>query len=372
MKIVIVTSCSFPVSEGLGTHIKTISENFTGYGHEVEVYIRQSGYGNINKIFENGVKYILIPSSSLPVVSSVVFRNKCEKLLESSIGSIDIIHYHSPLVLPLRIKPNVKVVTTVHSTMIEDTRYIETINLKSFLYKAMGRFISPLFERSLFKISSNIIAVSPGVKKELVSLYDIKEDAVETIINGIDLTIFKPTCSKRKDVIVYVGRVGFRKGICELIEAININRNVISNYKFIIIGSGDLDYYLERKINEYSLNDIIEWYKNVPQKELPDLISSSKFLIMPSSYETGPRVVLEALACLTPPIATPVGLVPQISENAYIKINSSNVTHISDAIEKAINILPEEYNDLVESCNFEKNKFDTTKSCKEIIKIYEG
>ena len=374
MNIVIVTSCSFPASEGLGTHVKSISENFAANNHLVKVYIRRPGKGEVKQVVENGVTYVLIPSSSIPVISSFIFKRKCESFLDESTEMINAIHYHSPLVLPLNIKGDISVVTTVHSTMIEDTKYIELINLKSILYKVMGRIVSPFFEHALFKKSSDIISVSPGVKKELQLLYKLPHNMITTIANGIDLEIFKPLCKveNKTKTIIFIGRVGFRKGIPELLEAINLLKNELSDYKLVMIGSGDLDYYLQNKIDEYSLSNIVDWKKHVPQGELPQLLSSSKFLIMPSSYETGPRVVLEAIACSTPVIATPVGLVPQISESAYIKISESSVEAIQAAIHNAINLTEDSYRTYVEACSLERNKFDRDITCKEILKTYEN
>ncbi|OLQ76110.1 hypothetical protein BIT28_19035 [Photobacterium proteolyticum] len=374
MKIVIVTSCSFPASEGLGTHVKSIAENYANNNHDVEVYIRRSGKGAVEKVQHCGVTYVLIPSSSIPVISSFVFKHKCETILNDQEHVIDVIHYHSPLVLPLNIKHEAKVITTVHSTMIEDTKHIEIINVKSVLYKLMGRFVSPFFENSLFKASSNVIAVSAGVKDELYSLYKLPTNKVKTIANGIDLGTFRPLCSvgDKTKTIVYIGRVGFRKGIPELVEAIRLLKNDLLGYRFLIIGSGDLDSYLEGKINEYALSDIIDWKKHVSQESLPQLLSSSRFLIMPSSYETGPRVVLESISCLTPTIATQVGLVPQIDDSAYIKIDQSSADKVRDAIQFAINLSPEAYDVYVEACRLERNNFNRDISCQELLKTYEN
>ena len=97
------------------------------------------------------------------------------------------------------------------------------------------------------------------------------------------------------------------------------------------------------------------WAKN--SHEIAKLLNESKLLIMPSYNEGGPRVVLEALACRIPVLATPVGIVPEVLPQECI-IDWS----IKDIFHKAQRILggniPNMYYDM---SRFEK---------KEAIKKY--
>ncbi|KKP78005.1 MAG: Glycosyl transferase, group 1, partial [Candidatus Moranbacteria bacterium GW2011_GWF2_35_39] len=86
-----------------------------------------------------------------------------------------------------------------------------------------------------------------------------------------------------------------------------------SNLKILIVGNGALHNYLKLEIQNSKLNDrviLYGWAKD--SAEVAKLINESRALIMLSYNEGGPRVILEALACGVPVIATPVGIVPDV------------------------------------------------------------
>ena len=59
--------------------------------------------------------------------------------------------------------------------------------------------------------------------------------------------------------------------------------------------------------------DMHGWAKD--SQEVAGLINKSRVLVMPSYNEGGPRVVVEAMACGVPILATPVGIVPDLLKN---------------------------------------------------------
>ncbi len=98
----------------------------------------------------------------------------------------------------------------------------------------------------------------------------------------IDLDIFKPMNLEKKYDLIYVGRRAKNKGI-HLVEGAG------KIFKTLIVDG---------------------WAKD--SAEIAQLMNESRILLMPSYNEGGPRVVLEALACGVPVLATPVGIVPEV------------------------------------------------------------
>lgn len=98
----------------------------------------------------------------------------------------------------------------------------------------------------------------------------------------IDRAIFQPMNLEKKYDMIFVGRRAKNKGI-ELFE------NAGRGFKTLIVDGWAKDSY-----------------------EIARLMNESKILVMPSYNEGGPRVVLEALACGTHVLATPVGIVPEV------------------------------------------------------------
>jgi len=129
----------------------------------------------------------------------------------------------------------------------------------------------------------------------------------------INLDTFKPLNLKKEYGIIFIGRLEDNKGADLLIEAVSKLKVENEKLKVVIVGIGSLLESLKSKVKSLKLeNNIIfhGWAKD--QNEVAKLFNQSKILVMLSYNEGGPRVVLEAMACGVPVIATKVGLVPDI------------------------------------------------------------
>ena len=152
----------------------------------------------------------------------------------------------------------------------------------------------------------------------------------------IDLDIFKPMNLEKKYDMIFVGRRVANKGI-------------------------DLFEKAVEKLKAKSL--IVDgWAKD--SHEVAKLINESKMLVMPSYNEGGPRVVLEALACGVPVLATPVGIVPEVLPPDAI-INWS----VEDIVKKVKKILSE--NTIMPKINWSNfEKKSAIKNYAEFINHY--
>jgi glycosyltransferase involved in cell wall biosynthesis len=127
----------------------------------------------------------------------------------------------------------------------------------------------------------------------------------------IDLEVFRPFNSPKKYDLIFVGRLAKNKGMDLLLEAVKK-----LSASAIIVGDGPLKENLKLKIENLKLHDNVVfhgWAKD--STEVAKLINESKILVMSSYNEGGPRIVLEAMACGVPVLATPVGIVPDIIED---------------------------------------------------------
>ncbi|KKR88726.1 MAG: Glycosyl transferase family 1 [Candidatus Wolfebacteria bacterium GW2011_GWB1_41_12] len=130
----------------------------------------------------------------------------------------------------------------------------------------------------------------------------------------IDLAIFKPMNLEKEHDIIFVGRLEKNKGIKLLLEAIIHLKLRNLNFKTLVVGDGPLRKEIASKIKKWDLNiDLYGWAGD--SKKIAELINKSKILVMPSYNEGGPRVVVEALACGLPILATAVGIVPDLLKN---------------------------------------------------------
>jgi len=130
-----------------------------------------------------------------------------------------------------------------------------------------------------------------------------------------------------RDLIVgFIGRFEKQKGLIEFIDSIPIINFNNPQIKFVIGGDGSLKDEVTRKLHELRLDDKVELLGWIPQKDLPQTIRKLKLLVMPSYSEGLPTIALEAMACGTPVLATPVGGIPDIIKDGitgYILDNNT-------------------------------------------------
>jgi len=130
----------------------------------------------------------------------------------------------------------------------------------------------------------------------------------------IDFDIFRPLMGVERDLdLLFVGRLAPNKGLFTLLEALAQVRKTHPSARLSILGSGPLRAKLERQIAKHGLNDAVQFLPRQPgPEEMARVYNRAKMLVCASTAEGGPRVTVEAMACGTPVISTPVGIMPEI------------------------------------------------------------
>ena len=130
----------------------------------------------------------------------------------------------------------------------------------------------------------------------------------------------------RDCIIGYVGRFSIEKGILHLLHAVSDIVTEKPGIKFLFIGDGALRHTIEQYILEKNLKETIMLPGWVDHDKLGDYLNQIKLLVIPSYTEGLPNVMLEAMACGTPVLATPVGGIPSFirnGETGFILENNS-------------------------------------------------
>lgn len=140
-----------------------------------------------------------------------------------------------------------------------------------------------------------IIANSPATEEKLKRL-NFKSD-IRTIVSGIDLDFINSVRSKKKNQVIYVGRLIKYKNVDLLLNEFS----KVKDSKLIIVGSGPEEENLKRLAKKLDIN--VDFRGFVTEKEKIRLIKSSQLLINPSSVEGLGLILLEAMACGTPVVA---------------------------------------------------------------------
>jgi len=163
--------------------------------------------------------------------------------------------------------------------------------------------------------AAGVITVSAALKDGLVAM-DVDPDHVTVLRNGVDLKLFRPLdrqATRRRlgldgPTLISVGHLIERKGHHLIVEAMP----ALPGFTLLIAGDGPERANLERQISELNLGDRVRLLGSRPHAELPELYGAADALVLASSREGWANVLLEAMACGTPAIATPIWGNPEV------------------------------------------------------------
>ncbi len=190
-----------------------------------------------------------------------------------------------------------------------------------------------------YRLVNNIIVYSPRLVTEwnLTKYNDKIRIAHEHVINFDE---FRPETgvADRPAIIGYVGRLDAEKGIMNFIQSIPEIIKHDPHIKFLIIGDGNQTEAVREYIIGKGMAQNVNMAGWVPHGELPGYMNQIKLLVIPSYTEGLPNNMLEAMACGTPVLASPVGSIPdfiQDGHNGFI-LEDNSAAHIA---QKAIQVL---------------------------------
>jgi glycosyltransferase involved in cell wall biosynthesis len=195
----------------------------------------------------------------------------------------------------------------------------------------------------------------------------------------LDFTKFhiQKNLNERNRIVGYVGRLCEVKGVFNFIKAIILLSKEKIEATFWIGGTGELYTKIERFISDNKLGDQVTLAGWITHDKLPRILNELKLLVLPSYSEGLPNILLEAMACGTPVLATPVGAIPDIikdGETGFL-LKSNNPKHIADKIIELLNkpellekVSKNAYNYVRENFSYEK----TLESWRKIIREIEA
>lgn len=149
------------------------------------------------------------------------------------------------------------------------------------------------------------------------------------ILNGCDTAIFHPRDRQQArhelqrsnpdlpkdpsaEIILYVGRLDLRKGLAELITAMASLRQRRHNLCCYLVGNGPAQSHLDRLVAQHGLQQVVHFIPPCSTDSVALWMAAADLVALPSYMEGCPNVVIEALACGRPVVATNVGGIPEL------------------------------------------------------------
>jgi len=304
LRVLMVTPCYYPIKGGTETVVRNLSIalNKTGIDTDVMTFNMDRKWnpkwrGKIEKI--DGITVFKIPALNwLPIEHSLRVTSGINLIpgrFTHLLRSYDIIHFHEDLSFP----------------------FFSFLVKKPKLFHIHGHVHRHLYGAILSHIADFYISISRKIEKYLAELGIAKEKIIY-LPNGVNTKLFSPIRKKENNLLLFVGRITFGKGLHILLESLHHLKKPVH---LVIIGPADWShkYYQDmlklmemenRKgihqityLGALDQTDVVKWYQK------------ASIFILPSFGEAFPVVNLEALSCETPVIATRVGGVPEVVRN---------------------------------------------------------
>ena len=189
-----------------------------------------------------------------------------------------------------------------------------------------GYTLSSWCERTALESAAAIIAVSEGMRDDLLACYPaVPADRVRVIRNGIDTSEYAPDpgtdvlerygVDPGRPLVVFVGRVTRQKGLPVLLRAA---ARLDAEIQLVLCAGQPDTAELAAEVTALvqDLRDTrsgVVWLSGMlPKREVIQLLTHSTAFVCPSLYEPLGIVNLEAMACGTAVIGSRVGGIPEV------------------------------------------------------------
>jgi len=330
MKICMI-AWEFPpkICGGLGVHVYENSKKLVENGNEVHV-ITMKSEGLPSREIMNGIDVLRIDYPDLRWIDRVLFPSDTQKLgmfeafftntisfnvfafsaykqLEKEGYEIDIVHAHDWLGIPaamvLQKEFNIPFVLTMHSTEYG---------------RSGGGGLSVIHNLEVLggQKADRVITVSNSMKEELVSI-GFEREKIDVVYNGVDESKYNPRNSGVKikekfgikgPLILFVGRLVWRKGVEYLIRAMPKIISIEPDAELIILGVGSEEEKLMKLARDMRMENKITFINRyVSEKERIQFYAAADVVCVPSTYEPFGIVAVEGMSSGKPVVASRTG-----------------------------------------------------------------
>lgn len=366
---------------GAGTYAENIVRGLKNKGVDVIVVTRGNTTDYDQKVFRITTSGALYWRRLFFIRPAMNLFHRLEK-----IWKFDLVHFNEPHVITE--KPNLPSVCTLHSCQaneikmkLADLTTLRTlVDIRDMWVKSLA---GSLFDISTAHATDRIISPSAHLADLIRSYCLVDERRLSVIPNGIDLESFKSEEDCDAEVLrehglatdgylLFMGRLSVLKGAQYLIQAFQRIRKDYPNLKLVIAGRGDYESSLRSMANGIGNVVFTGYVSSLSVKNA--LYRNSLAVVVPSLYEALPMVIMEAMSCKKPIIASRVGDIPSLvksGENGFL-VDPSN----SIMMEKYIRILCDDKSlrERMGSFGLElmKNEFSLEKMTDRTLKVYDS
>ncbi|HOH72178.1 MAG TPA: glycosyltransferase family 4 protein [Syntrophales bacterium] len=317
---------------GMDVHGKLIAQGLAARGHRV-VFISTSHPSGKAREEIDGVE--------IHYLKNTVFGSRRSGWAEESVHALEVMHKQHPFDLiwsqsydGFGVTRNsgtvgqIPMLATLHGSIQQEyTSFLANIGrgwkrpmypLKAFSGLFYSYFIT---QKPVLRHSRGIVTVSRRVVEDLGKWFGRSVTGkCKTIYNGVNIERFRPDEAGRRiirrhyaiqeneTVLLTLGRLTREKGHHLLIEVLEALQRVVPEIRLLVVGEGESMVHLKATASRLGLSEAVIFAGSVDNAETASYYNASDIFVFPTLTVEGlPFVLLEAMACGKPIIASEIG-----------------------------------------------------------------
>lgn len=376
LRVLITTFWDYSAVGGLQNYITTLKNGLEKLGHQVEIIAPNHIPKNLkskmaNKIVEETKRFYSkrYGSYSKEIVKEHR-RLSCFELMLSNMDleKYDIFHaqdrFTANILGRLNRKYRKPLLFTPHGFMTQRRltfNLIESGSIEEAYYLSM--------DQQAIKSSDHIITLCEAFRPMLKKL-GAKDSKITTVYTGIDFKLVGDQ-KTQKTIITCISRLRPRKGHKYLFEALDLLKNDINNVDVWIVGDGEMRKELEKQVKALKLNNVFFLGE---RNDIAELLCQSDIFVLPTTSDTLPIAIIEAMFANQAIITTDQGGIREIIEDHHSGLiaESGSSRQLADKLSLMLNN-PELRKTLAENAReFAEENLTSTNMVERIEEIYQS
>jgi len=306
---------------GLGRHVDALARELAAAGHDVRVVTR----GEAESVVEEVRDGVQVRRSAVDPIAIdfttetlLAWAQAAEHaMVRAALPLVrrwrpDVVHAHDWLVaqsgVTLAQVTGAPLVATIHAT--------EAGRSQGWLPRPLNLAIHSV-ERWLVHHAAAVITCSSTMHDEVTQLFEVPDERVTVVPNGIDPARWRVTPRARAaararvtgdgPLVVFAGRLVHEKGLQTLFDCLPDLRRAHPGLRLLVVGTGGYEGQLQARARRLRVARAVEWSGFVSESELAPLLAAADVAVVPSLYEPFGIVALEAAAVRTPVVVAATG-----------------------------------------------------------------
>lgn len=277
-----------------------------------------------------------VPLPAKPWRMSVLLAHYAHIPMDRMFSGVDLFHGTDHLLPRFR---RIRSVFTVHDVIPQ--------LLPEFHLPLNRWYLTLMFPRFL-RCADAVIAVSECTRRDTVRLYNVPEEKIRVIYEGVDPR-FRPVGDAAvlqqvriryglpEDYILYVGTIEPRKNLTRLLEAYQTLKQKGYGHKLVFVGAkGWLCQPVFDAMRQLGLEDDIILPGFITDQDLPAVYAGASLFVFPSLYEGFGLPPLEALATGVPTVVSDASSLPEVVGDAALQVPPTDTGALAAAMERVL------------------------------------